>query len=141
MSANQPPTKNLAATIVVILLLGVAAVYGLSQLGGEEPPIVVGQPKAPSAPVKATPVEDGSVTDDRFAAVRKIFEAKGVRAERDPQARNTVRLYLPNTVALQTTEVQAKILAASVRERLGSRAIVYVKSEDGVTIGKIGPLD
>jgi hypothetical protein len=96
-------------------------------------------PVAGNAEPSRVSADAGAITDERFEAVRKIFEQQGARVERDPSARNTVRIYLPVRTAITMTESQAKQIAGMARSRLGDKAIVYVKNEAGDTLGKATP--
>lgn len=92
----------------------------------------------------APPPEPESRTDTsyeaRFAAVSKIFTDMGARVDPlDPSVPYTMRAYLPNSVAMDLTERQARELAGMARERLDEKAIVYIKTEAGQTIGKATP--
>lgn len=79
------------------------------------------------------------ITDERFQAVAKVFEGQGARVERDPKATDTVRIYVPSSVATGLSESQAKTMASDARSRLASEAIVYIKNEAGDTLGKSTP--
>ena len=83
----------------------------------------------------------GDITDARFDAVQAVLAEQGLRAERDPNARNTVRIYVPFKLAADMTEQQAKTLASMTRSRLGDNAIVYVKDEGGRTIARVTSWD
>lgn len=85
------------------------------------------------------PDETGNVTDSRFATIREIFEKQGARVERDASATNTVRIYLPLSVAMTISKSQAQNIASETRGRLGERAIVYIKNSSGDTLGKASP--
>ena len=79
------------------------------------------------------------INDARFQAVKETFERQGVRVERDPRMRDTVRMYFPASVTLELSKLQAKNLASEARARLGTRAIVYIKNLNGDTIAKAAP--
>jgi hypothetical protein len=86
---------------------------------------------------RASDVEN--ITGERFETVRRIFEAQGARVDRDPKMTNTVRIYLPASVAVTMTKLQAQNIASEARGRLGGKAIVYVKNPTGDTLGKAAP--
>ena len=84
---------------------------------------------------------DKHITDERFRKVREAFEKVGARVERDPTAPDTVRVYLPWSAASDMSERGAKEMARDARDRLGTDAIVYIKTPSGQTIGKAAPWD
>ena len=89
----------------------------------------------------STEAEDPNkhITEERFQAVAKIFEDQGARVERDPQATDTVRIYVSSSVAAGLSDSQAKTMASDARSKLASEAIVYIKNEAGDTLGKSTP--
>lgn len=96
---------------------------------------------APREPVSvdSTRVDSGDITDERFRVVAEVFATQGVRSERDPSARNTVRFRFPASALLGMTKMQAQVVASEARGRLGGNAIVYIQTESGDTIAKASP--
>jgi hypothetical protein len=121
---------NAIGLAALLIIGGVACVLFLSRTEG---PV-----RVDSASTSA-PADDGHITEDRFEAVAEVFRREGVRVERDPRARDTVRIYFPASIALNMTKQQAKVIASTTRGRLGDRAIVYVKTDAGDTIAKASP--
>lgn len=135
-------SKSGAVLILLVSVFVLSFVYAMRQSAG--PPVVVNAPSVDNSAPRREPIsksEPGAITDQSFSTVAEIVAKAGARAERDPQARNTVRVYVPASVSLTLTEMQAKVLAGRIREQLGSKAIVYIKDESGVTLGKVGPFD
>ena len=124
----------------IIFLVLFASLVGCIQ----NPPITESQPVVDDRPSQSKPVETKPAVDSNFAQrfndVAKIFTDKGARVDAwDPSAPYTMRVYLPSSVAVDMTQVQARELAGMARTRLHDDAIVYIKSEGGQTIAKATP--
>jgi hypothetical protein len=87
--------------------------------------------------------ETGDITGERFTLVKRAFEGQGARVERDftSYRGQTVRIYLPASVAIDITKTQAETIAATARSQLGGNAIVYIKGPGGNTLGKASSFD
>lgn len=81
----------------------------------------------PPSTEKTAAFPEADVNAERFAAVAAAVTKNGGRAERDPQATNTVRLYVPGTVP----RVDAERLALTAWECLGANANVRVYDDSG----------
>ncbi len=142
------PTQNLIITgiagLICVLILWLVIIPAINrpssvQTQNPEPVPTVEVPNsAAAAPMPAR--ENDSEYRARFAAVANIFIEMGARVDPfDPSHPYTMRAYLPNSVALDITDRQAREIAGMARERLHDRAIVYIKTEAGQTIGKATP--
>jgi len=104
----------------------------------ETPTVAVAPPQRvePSTPKPST--DTGYA--QRFNDVARIFIDKGASVDPlDPSAPYTMRVYLPSSLAMNMTQVQARELAGMARTRLHDKAIVYIKTEGGQTIAKATP--
>lgn len=86
----------------------------------------------------------GADVDDeykaRFDKMSATFRQQGARVDpMDPDYPYTMRVYLPASVSMDMTERQANEMAGMARERLHDKAIVYINTESGQTIGKATP--
>lgn len=85
---------------------------------------------APPAPDATTP--------GRWHEIAAIVQGNGATVEPfDPATPRTMRIRLP--AGLGATAEEARRLAVTTRERLGSDAIVYVKDSSGLTLAKAAP--
>ncbi len=97
-----------------------------------------------SSTTDSSPSDSSSGVDEaykeRFAAVAKIFISVGARVDpMDPTTPYTMRAYVPSSLAMEMTPVQAREMAGMARSRLHDRAIVYLKSEGGQQLAKASP--
>ncbi len=101
-------------------------------------PVAIDAPSARPAPPAIT--EPRPSASDRWEQVASVFEKSGLSVEaRDPVAPYTMRVHVPSTLAMDMTAFQARELAASARDRIDAKAIVYIKSEGGQTLAKAAP--
>lgn len=73
-------------------------------------------------------------------AVAAVLNSESVTVEAfDPQAPGTMRIVVSGHVARTITDYDARKLVVEARNRLGDKAIVYLKDDAGKTLAKAAP--
>lgn len=127
-----PRAKSNAQGLLLGCGLTLAIVLGMcAYLGSSFSRAVSNAPTSSAQDATAT-------TRARWDAVAATVQQNGATVQPfDPSAPATMRIMLPRGVV--TTAQQARELAVTTRERLGSDAIVYVKESTGYTLAKAAP--
>ena len=76
----------------------------------------------------------GDISNESFDEASSFLLGLGLTCVRDPNATNTVRIYLNPTDTV--TKQQALEIVQKTRAILGANAIVYLKDDQGETVAK-----
>ncbi len=94
---------------------------------------------APHGSASASTATTGSVSAKRFRKVAGRMARKGIRSRVAPNQVDVFHFYLPAPVASHIAPEDAKHLAETTREKLGSGATVYIMSPSGVSLADATP--
>ena len=127
---EQESSRKASPVLLIGLVIAVLAAFMTLGLKVDQPPSSNGERK---------PEGQLDIRAIRFEQVQRIFGGQGARAERDPKATSTVRIFLPLSVAMAMNKLQAQNIASETRSNLWSEAIVYIKTPFGETLAKATP--